>query len=401
MPASTLSILEPKNVVSVTELTRDIKNLLSDNFTDVWVTGEVSNLKLSANGHTYFTLKDAGASVSAVFFKYSKQYKRCELEDGMEVTLHGRLSVYEPRGQYQLVVDFVEPKGLGALMMAFEQLKKKLTDEGLFEESNKRELPLMPRRVGLITSPQGAVVHDMVTVMRRRFPNVDIVLYPVTVQGEGASQAIAKAIGHMDTIPDIDVLIVGRGGGSMEDLWAFNEEILVRAVAACKKPIVSAVGHETDFTLCDFAADVRAPTPSAAAELVMPLKEDLFRRLTEIKIVLIRSLQLFIERESETLKHYKKSLKDPLQVVDDHVLDLDNKTQKMILVCRHYLKIKMMEFMQTKTQLLGLSPMAPLEKGYAIIYNNNNQVVKTTAGLKEQNEYTVHLKDGKKTVRLA
>ena len=262
---SVASIHDARKIYSVSEVTSDLKTLLEDNFPSLWVKGEISNFKESPNGHYYFVLKDEFSQMSLVMFRGQNRLLKFQLEDGMEVLVHGHLTVYQPRGQCQMACDHVEPCGVGA--------KKKLEAEGLFDSKRKRELPLLPRKVGIITSPKGAVFHDMKNVIKRRFPNMDLVFFPVQVQGEGASAQIAHAIFLANQRDDIDVLIVGRGGGSIEDLWAFNEEIVVRSIVSSNIPVVSAVGHETDYTLADFAADLRAPTPSAAAELVVPEKE--------------------------------------------------------------------------------------------------------------------------------
>jgi exodeoxyribonuclease VII large subunit len=264
-----------RRVLTVSELTREVRGLLEDRYDDLWVEGEISNLRAPVSGHRYFTLKDAEAQIRCVVFKYQDGGLRCEPEDGLKVLLRGRLTVYEPRGEYQLVVGYMEPLGLGLLQRAFEKLKARLSEEGLFDEARKRPLPLVPQAIGVVTSPTGAALRDIVAVIRRRFANVHLLVAPVRVQGEGAAQEISSAIEALNRRGGIDVIIVGRGGGSLEDLWAFNEEAVARSVAASKVPVISAVGHETDYTISDFVADVRAPTPSAAAELVVQRKTDL------------------------------------------------------------------------------------------------------------------------------
>jgi exodeoxyribonuclease VII large subunit len=261
-----------RRVWSVTELNRAARELLEGAFPRVWVEGEVSNWKVYASGHAYFSLKDAGGQISAAWFGVGRRAPRFEVRDGMAVIARGQVTVYGPRGSYQLVVEELEPKGVGALQLAFEQLKRKLEAEGLFDASRKRPLPTLPRAIGIVTSPSGAALRDLLTVLGRRFPNLRLVVNPVRVQGEAAAAEIAAAIGELGRVPGVDVLIVGRGGGSIEDLWAFNEEVVARAIAASAVPVISAVGHETDFTIADFVADLRAPTPSAAAELVVRSK---------------------------------------------------------------------------------------------------------------------------------
>src|SRR6516162_870563 len=263
-----------RQVYSVSELTERLKGLLETQFPDVWVAGEISNLRPATSGHLYFTLKDANAQLRAVCFRNQARYLKFKPQDGVAVIARGRLSVYEARGEYQLIVEFLEPAGLGALQLAFEQLKSKLSAEGLLALQRKRALPLLPRTVGIVTSPTGAVIRDMLRVLRRRFRNLNVVLYPVRVQGEGAAEEILEGIECLNRRPGLEVIIVARGGGSLEDLWAFNEERVARAIAASRLPVISGVGHETDFTIADFAADLRAPTPSVAAELVVRRKED-------------------------------------------------------------------------------------------------------------------------------
>ena len=265
---------KPK-IFSVSELTKQIRSLLENNFAEVWIAGEISNFRSPGSGHFYFTLKDDQAQLSAVMFRGANARLPFKIEDGQEVICHGRVTVYESRGQYQIVVDHCDPKGIGALQLAFEQLKKKLQTEGLFDAARKKPLPFLPKNIGVVTSPTGAAIRDILNILQRRFPGIEVLLVPVKVQGVGAAEEIAEAIRLLNEQGEVDVMIVGRGGGSMEDLWAFNEEAVARAIFASKIPVLSAVGHEIDFTIADFVADVRAPTPSAAAELAVPRKEDL------------------------------------------------------------------------------------------------------------------------------
>ncbi|MGH9430038.1 MAG: exodeoxyribonuclease VII large subunit [Terriglobia bacterium] len=263
-----------RNIYSVSGLTQEIRNLLESSFRELWVMGEVSNFRAAASGHLYFTLKDASAQLRAVCFRGQARYLRFKPQDGISVIARGSLAVYAERGEYQLLVQHLEPAGLGALQLAFEQLKQKLAAEGLFDPARKKPLPVLPRTIGVVTSPAGAVIRDVLRVLRRRFRNMNVLIYPVRVQGEGAAEEIAQGIAYFNRRAPADVLILARGGGSLEDLWAFNEEVVARAIAASEIPIVSAVGHETDFTIADFVADLRAPTPSAAAELVVHRKQD-------------------------------------------------------------------------------------------------------------------------------
>ena len=265
---------EPRRILTVGELTGRIRLLLEDRFTDVWVEGELSNCRVWNTGHMYFTLKDARAQIRGVMFRSALRLLRFKPQDGLRVVARGQLSVYDPKGEYQLVCEHLEPEGLGARQLAFDQLKARLAAEGLFDPRRKRPLPSLPRKIGVVTSLDGAAVRDIVKVLRRRYPNAHIVIRPTRVQGEGAAIEIARAMAAIGTLPGIDVVIVGRGGGSIEDLWAFNEEVVARAIAGCAVPTISAVGHETDVTIADFVADVRAPTPSAAAEMVVARKDD-------------------------------------------------------------------------------------------------------------------------------
>ena len=261
-------------VFSVSDITAGIRGLLETEYAEVWVEGEISNCRLWNTGHLYFTLKDPGAQLKAVMFKSQARSLKFKPEDGLHVIVRGRLSVYDPKGEYQIVCDQVEPHGLGALQLAFDQLKRRLQAEGLFDGARKRPLPSFPRKIGIVTSLDGAAIRDIIKVLGRRYPNAHIVIRPTRVQGEGAAADIARGLNDIVTLPGIDVVIVGRGGGSIEDLWAFNEEIVARAIVASPVPVISAVGHEVDVTIADFAADVRAPTPSAAAEIVVARKED-------------------------------------------------------------------------------------------------------------------------------
>lgn len=267
---------------SVKQLTREIADLLSVEFSDIWVEGEISDVKLSRQGHYYFSLKDGEAVLQCACFRGAARLLRFRPENGLSVAARGRIDVYEARGQYQFLVEALEPKGLGALQLAFEQLKAKLAAEGLFAPERKRPLPRLPRRIGVVTSPSGAAIRDILQILARRFPGIRVRIYPSLVQGEGAPQQIADGIRWFSENPWADLLIVGRGGGSLEDLWSFNSELVARAIANCSVPVISAVGHETDFTIADFVADLRAPTPSAAAELAVPNRDDLLATVASL-----------------------------------------------------------------------------------------------------------------------
>lgn len=295
--------LTPPTAYTVSELTANIRTSLERTFSDIWVEGEVSNLATPNSGHVYFTLKDDKSQIKAVLFRRAAALLRFAMENGLHVIVRGRVTVYEPRGDYQVLVDSIEPQGVGALQLAYEQLKEKLEKEGLFDSSRKQGLPFLPKRVGIITSQTGAALRDILTVLHRRCPIISVLLYPVAVQGEGAAAQIADAIERCDTQGEVDVMIVGRGGGSWEDLWSFNEEVVVRALANCRTPVVSAVGHEIDVTLADFAADYRAPTPSAAAEAVSPVLDDLRQGLQGYGERVLQGMQ----KQLVTIRHQFQS----------------------------------------------------------------------------------------------
>jgi exodeoxyribonuclease VII large subunit len=349
-----------RDIWTVTRLTSELKNLLETRFGLIWLSGEISNFKRPSSGHWYFTLKDEGAQVKAVMFRNKQRYLDFDLEDGREVLVRGRLSVYEPRGEYQLIVEYMEPRGEGALRLAFEKLKQRLAGEGLFDEHRKKPLPFIPQRVALVTSPTGAAVRDFIRVARRRFDNAGLLVYPVRVQGESAASEIATAVNDLNQWADCDVIVLTRGGGSLEDLWAFNEEIVARAVAASTIPVVSAVGHEIDFTICDFAADLRAPTPSAAAELI-------FREKMELRAYLDRTLQRLkadarnkVSWLREKLDHLQTRLGDPKRSLYDRRLLLDDLTEDLILKARRGLEQRRNRLEIDRTRLRPLNPRTRL-----------------------------------------
>lgn len=271
-----------RRVLTVSQLNASIRGLLEDHFADLWVEGEISNCRVWNTGHMYFTLKDGSAQVRGVMFRMALRYLRFKPADGLRVIARGQISCYEPKGEYQIVCEHMEPHGLGALQLAFDQLKKKLHGEGLFDLTRKRPLPALPRKIGIVTSLDGAAIRDIIKVLRRRHPNAHLVIRPARVQGEGAAADIARGLRALGRVPGVDVIIAGRGGGSAEDLWAFNEEVVARAIAESPVPVISAVGHEADVTIADFAADLRAPTPSAAAELVVSAKDDFCTRIDRL-----------------------------------------------------------------------------------------------------------------------
>ena len=315
-----------RRVYTVSELTAGIKGTLEGTFPAVWVEGEISNLRVPTSGHAYFTLKDEGAQLSAVLFRGRGRRVRFEVEDGMHVLAFGGLDVYAARGQYQLVVELMEPQGLGALQLAFEQLKRKLEAEGLFDEGRKRKLPVYPRVIGIVTSPTGAAIRDMLNIIGRRFGDLRILIAPVRVQGDGAPAEIVQALVNLQEMAELDVIVVGRGGGSIEDLWAFNDEAVARAIVACRVPVISAVGHETDFTIADFVADLRAPTPSGAAELVVREKLAVIERLVDLYARLKQAVTADVTAQRERLQFLarRRVLTDPARALRDLYRRLDD-----------------------------------------------------------------------------
>ena len=334
--------LQPeRRVYTVSDLTARIRELLARNFTDVSVQGEISNCRPATSGHIYFTLKDERAQVRCVFFKQQQRGMRFRPEDGLKVTVRGSVSVYEARGEYQIYVESLEPLGRGALQVAFEQLKKKLDAEGLFDPARKKALPLLPSRIGLITSPAGAAVRDVVRILKRRFPNVHLSLFPVHVQGEGAAEEIVQALAHFNRKRSADVILMVRGGGSIEDLWAFNEEKVARAIASSVIPVISGVGHETDFTIADFVADVRASTPSAAAELVVQTRREFDKHVADLRESLeslVRYRLLELSRRVHELAG-RRGFRRPLDLLRQRRQRADELTSRLALGLRARLEL--------------------------------------------------------------
>jgi exodeoxyribonuclease VII large subunit len=324
-----------KNVYTVSELNASIKDLIENNFPFVWVFGEISNFRVPASGHFYFTLKDAASQISSVMFRGQQRNLKFEPEDGLNVTGMGRISVYEPRGTYQIILEYLEPSGAGALQIAFEKLKARLLAEGLFDEVHKKSLPFLPYKISIITSPTGAVVHDILHIINRRFPNIAIRIIPINVQGDGSVEQIVDALEWLNTAKDADVAIIARGGGSLEDLQAFNSEPVARAIFASEIPIISAIGHETDYTISDFVADLRAPTPSAAAELVIPEKSKLDQRRRDLLEILKIIIYNYIIGLKQKLNVQAKHLVDPRRKLEDVCLKVDDLTMRLNRTLRH------------------------------------------------------------------
>lgn len=335
-PPETIDELEQaRKVYTVSQLSAAIKSLLEERFPFVWIVGEISNFRIPMSGHFYFTLKDEASQIGAVMFRGQQRQLKFEPEDGMRVIGMGRLSVYEPRGSYQIILEYLEPSGVGALQIAYEKLKAKLAQEGLFDPQHKKPIPFLPHKIVLITSPSGAVVHDMLNIVDRRYPDVQLVVFPVKVQGTGADDEIVEALEMLNDRTDVDVAILARGGGSLEDLKAFNSERVARAIFATRIPIISAIGHETDYTIADFVADLRAPTPSAAAELAVPVKFELIQKLNDISTQLKYRIHDVVERLRQSLADISKRLLDPRCQIQDRrmrVDDLASRLSRRILI---------------------------------------------------------------------
>ena len=357
-----------ENFFTVSEISRGIRTSLEHKFSNIGVLGEISNVRKPSSGHIYLTLKDKNSQLQAVVFRNSASRIKFELKDGMEVISFGSITVYEPRGQYQLIINKIEPKGIGALQLAFQQLKEKLEKEGLFDSAHKKPLPFIPQKIGIVTSPTGAAIKDILNIIDRRFANVEILIYPVKVQGEGAAQEIAEAITGLNSDSDIDVIIAGRGGGSMEDLWAFNEEVVARSIYSSRIPIISAVGHEIDITIADLVADKRALTPSEAGELVVPRKDLLIEKIEKFKARLLQSLTGKLRLSKEKLVRIGNSyaMKQPFDRLNRWQQRLDEFAQRLNLNITHALNTEREKLSGIAGKLESLSPLNVLKRGYAI-----------------------------------
>lgn len=387
-----------KNALTVSELNLYIKELIegTSELNNIVVKGEISNFKHHSSGHMYFTLKDNESKIKCVMFKGYNSYLKIKLEDGMKVLAKGYVSVYERDGVYQLYCTDIKKDGLGDLYLAYEELKKKLEAEGLFDERHKKKLPMLPRRIGVATSSTGAVIRDIINVSTRRFYNVDILLYPVKVQGEGAAQTIVEAIEYFNTRNDIDVIIIGRGGGSIEELWAFNEEIVARAIYNSKIPVVSAVGHETDFTIADFVADVRASTPSHAAEIVVPSYSELVYKINTLKNTLFSNVNNRLKREKIYVENLRSKVKlySPQNRINVNYQYLDNLREKLINSVSNKFINKRHNLMLTIQKLDGLSPLKSISRGFAAVVKEG-KLIKSIQQLNKDDIIEVYFSDGK------
>ncbi|HEX9126709.1 MAG TPA: exodeoxyribonuclease VII large subunit [Methylomirabilota bacterium] len=373
--------MSERQVYTVSELTLRLKAALEEAFPAVWVEGEISNLRTPGSGHSYFTLKDEGAQLSAVLFRGRGRRVRFDLEDGMQVLVFGGLDVYAARGQYQLVVEMMEPKGLGALQLAFEQLKRKLEAEGLFDEGRKRPLPAFPRVIGVVTSPTGAAIRDILNIIGRRFGDLRILIAPVRVQGDEAPGEIIQALLNLQTVAELDVVIVGRGGGSIEDLWAFNDEGVARAIVACCVPVISAVGHETDFTIADFVADLRAPTPSGAAELVVREKLAVVESLADLYARLKQAVSAEVAAYRERVEYLgrRRVLTDPARALRDLHRRLDELQGRLRLGLRSSQRQVTHRLALATGALRSRNPLARIAGGVALLAQLRGRLIGSAA----------------------
>ena len=362
-----------KKIYSVSQLTENIKSILEDNFPFIWITGEISNFKSPISGHYYFTLKDSQAQINAIMFRGQNRNLKFFPEHGMKITGFGRIGVYQPRGVYQIIMEYLEPAGIGALQVEFEQLKIKLSQEGLFDEIHKKKIPFLPEKIYLITSPTGSVVHDMIRVLHRRFPDVAISIIPVKVQGDDSVDQIVDAIMWLNTLKDADVAILARGGGSLENLQAFNSEDVARAIFESNIPIISAIGHETDYTISDFVADLRAPTPSVAAELVVAVKSDLFQQQNMLAKQLFSSFKLYLRNYRHQVENLTKRLVTPQKNLDNLKIRLDDFFLRLVRKFKQLIQQKHEHLAWRTERLNNVNPIRLVASYRDILlkYNNN------------------------------
>jgi len=373
--------LTANKVLTVTELNRLARNVLEQSFPLFWVSGEISNFTRAASGHWYFSLKDAGAQVRCVMFRGRNSYVDFIPREGDKIEARCTVTLYEARGDFQLTVEFVQRAGLGALFEAFERLKSKLAAEGLFDESAKLAIPSHPRQIGIVTSADAAALRDVLTTLRRRMPNIPVIIYPTPVQGKGAAELIANAINTANERAECDVLIICRGGGSIEDLWQFNEEIVARAIANCSIPTISGVGHETDFTICDFVADMRAATPTAAAELATPSRDALLNSIRQLKLQLTKNMQYLLNQRTQALDFLARRLMSPSQQIEQQKLQLAQAAHRLQNAIGQQLKTRQYSLLRLSQNLQHLNPQAVLTRGYAFVQDANGAIISNSAQL--------------------
>lgn len=387
-------------IATVSQLNGFIKKTFEANpvFSDIWIKGEISNFKKHYSGHIYLTLKDEGGVLKAVMFKSSAYSLSFTPSDGMKVIARGRVSVYEASGAYQLYISEMLPDGVGELYIAYEKLKKKLEAEGLFDEEHKKPIPKYPSSVGVVTASTGAAVRDIINVMTRRYPYAEIIVYPAQVQGAGAAESIVKGIEYFNREKICDTIIVGRGGGSIEDLWAFNEEMVAYAIYNSEIPIISAVGHEVDFTISDFVADLRAPTPSAAAELAVPSQTELMRKIEDLEYA-IKTL-LVSNLKNKKLKLNSIKLISPQDIIENYFLRLDASTKEIINGMEKVISINKEKYVGILSRLDALSPLKVLKRGFSVAVDENENVIKSVAELDEKKNFVLRLFDGERNCRV-
>jgi len=387
-------------VLSVSDLNRLAREVLERSFPLFWVAGEISNLTRAASGHWYFSLKDERAQVRCVMFRGKNQFLDWVPREGDHVEARALVTLYEARGDFQLTIEGLQKAGLGALFEAFERLKARLEHEGLFDPKNKRPLPAFPRRIGVVTSPDAAALRDVLTTLRRRMPAIPVVIYPTPVQGKGAAEKIAAAILTASARAECDVLIVCRGGGSIEDLWQFNEEVVARAIAAASMPVVSGVGHETDFTIADFAADRRAPTPTAAAEIVAPEREGLLLQIRQSQQRLQRQMRTLLNQRTQHLDYLARRLLSPMQQVTQRRGHLDQLALRLKMGISRQLTQRQQQVMQLEQNLQHLNPRAVLERGYAFVQTETGEIVQDSTALRQDQPLNLSFAKGEAQVRV-
>ena len=395
--ASLLST-SPKQILNVSDLTRLTKELLETSFPLFWISGEISNFTRAASGHWYFSLKDAKAQVRCVMFKGRNSLVENMPREGDSIEARATVTLYEARGDFQLTIEFMQPAGLGRLYEAYEQLKQRLQAEGLFDQSRKKPIPADPHRIGVVTSPDAAALRDVLTAIRRRYPGMAVIIYPTPVQGKGSAELIANAIRQADQRQEVDTLLICRGGGSIEDLWSFNEEVVARAIADCRLPTISGVGHETDFTIADFVADLRAATPTAAAELACPDQSQLRSQLTQTQARMMRAMQSLLQKQAQTLDYLSRRLISPTQQLQQQKQSLQQWQHRLQLAMQHLLNKQLRRLDQFSTSLQQLNPHQVLARGYAIVQKADGQPVTDAQQLAAQEPLRLTLHKGSANV---
>lgn len=380
------TLFSNKKILTVSELNRLANQVLTQSFPLLWVSGEVSNLTRAASGHWYFSLKDNGAQVRCVMFKGRNSYLDWTPKEGDKVEARCTVTLYEARGDFQLTIESLQRAGLGVLFEAFEKLKSKLQLEGLFDAAYKKRLPTHPKKIGIVTSPDAAALRDVLTTLKRRMPAIPIVIYPTPVQGKGVARLIADAIDSANARAECDVLIICRGGGSIEDLWQFNEEVVARAIAESRIPTISGVGHETDFTICDFVADMRAATPTAAAELATPSRVGMMNALNQVKLQLSRNMQYLLNQHSQSLDYLARRLVSPLQQIAQQKTQLAQISYRLNASINQQLQSKQRNLLRLSQNLQHLNPQAVLTRGYAFVQNKLGTIISTSEQLKSGDE---------------